>query len=131
MEVRKIKTKDFYETAKLWWKSHGFPIVHISLLPVYVFVVSDNNDDLYCCFFYNTDSALAYLAYPISNIKIDKEKRNGALEYLFNEIEKHARKDGYYLMYTTSYIPAVMKALEKTGYKEGDVLVNQFFKELS
>ncbi len=130
MEVRKIKTADFYPFAKLWWEDHGFPVVHVSFLPIHVFVVSENNDDLYCCFFYNTDSALAYLAYPISNRKFSKERRNGALEYLFNEMEKHARKEGYYLLYTTSYVPPVMKALENIGYKEGDVLVNQFFKEL-
>ncbi len=130
MEVRKELTKDFYDTAKEWWSKHSFPLIHISFLPVNVFVVSNNNQDLYCMFFYETDSALAYLAYPISNLEVSKEKRKGGFEFLLKEIEKYALKEGYYLTYTTSPIKSVQDILLNIGYIEGDLLVNQYFKQL-
>lgn len=130
MEVRVEKTKDFYDTAKKWWKRHKFPIIHLSFLPVNVFVVSNNDQDLYCMFFYETDSALAYLAYPISNLEVPKEQRKGGFEFLLNEMEKYAIKEGYYLNYTTSPVKVVQDALLNVGYVEGDILVNQYFKTL-
>lgn len=131
MKVRIEKTENFYATARKWWTLHKFPFIHISFLPVNVFVVSKDDQDLYCCFFYHTDSALCWVAYPISNLDIPKEKRAGALEFLFNEMELYARKEGYYLMFTTSPLKAVSDVLLKIGYIEGDIAVNQYFKQLS
>lgn len=130
MEVRIEKTSDFYLTAVKWWQKHRFPAPHISFLPVNVFVVSRDGNDLYCCFFYHTDSALAWLAYPISNLEIPKEKRIGALDFLILEMEKYAKENGYYLMFTTSPVKPVQDTLLSLGYKEGDISVNQYFKNI-
>lgn len=130
MKVRKELTKKFYDTAKEWWSKHSFPFIHISFLPVNVFVVSDNDQDLYCMFFYHTDSALAYLAYPISNLEASKKEREGGFEFLLNEMEKYALKEGYYLTYTTSPLKVVQDTLLNLGYIEGDISVNQYFKQL-
>ena len=131
MEVRIEKTSDYYETVKSFWESHCFPAVHISFLPVNVFVVSNDGEDLYSCFFYHTDSAMAWLAYPVSNLSVPKEKRIGALDFLILEMEKYAREKGYYLMFTTSPVKRVQDTLLSLGYNEGDVLVTQYFKMLS
>lgn len=139
MNVRIEKTVNFYETILLWWSKHSilvkgdkipFPPVHLSLLPENVFIVSNEGQDLYSIFFYNTDSALAYLAYPTSNKSVPKEKREGALEFLMKGVESYAIEQGYYLTYTTSPVIQVQIALLNSGYVEGDMQVNQYFKEL-
>ncbi len=130
MKVRIEKTKDFYPTILSWWAKHSFIGPHQILLPVNVFIVSSGDQDLYFCFFYNTDSALAYVAYPSSNKDAPVEIRKDALEYLFAEMEKYAKEQGYLAMYTTSATIPVIDALTKEGYKEADLKVNQYFKFL-
>jgi hypothetical protein len=130
MKVRIEKTEDYYKTAKRFWDLHNFPNVHISFLPQKVFVVSNEVEDLYCMFFYETDSSLAYLAYPISNLEVPKEKREGAFQFLLDEIEKYALKESYYLLYTTSPVKPVQDALLGVGYSEGDVNVTQYLKQI-
>lgn len=130
MKVRIEKTVDYYSKMEYLWTLHGFPIVHLSFLPQQVFVVSNKYGDCYCMTAYQTDSALLYLAYPVSNINIPKEKREGAFQFLLNEIEVWAKEKGYYLMYTTSPIKPVQDALLNSGYVEGDILINQYFKSI-
>jgi hypothetical protein len=122
-----------------WWKSHkveyngemiSFPPVHLAFLPQKTFVVSDNNSDLYCACFYETDSAMCYVAYPISNLETSKEQREGGLEALFDSMEEYAKKEGYFLMYTTSPIKAVQDALLNVGYVFGDIAVSQLLKQI-
>ena len=130
MEVRIEKTTEFYQTTSKWWGLHQFPVVHISFLPVNVFVVSNDGEDLYSCFFYHTDSALGWIAYPLSNPEIPKEKRVGAIDFLLAEIEKYAKENGYYLLFTTSPIKPIQDLLLSNGFTEGDVSVSHFFKPL-
>jgi len=140
MEVRKEETSNFYKTAVQWWSKHivsyegkkiPFPAIPESLLPTDVFIVSHNGLDLYSCFFYHTNSALAWVAYPISNLEATKEEREGAFEYLLIEMEIYAKKEGYFMMFTTSPIPNVIKALKSQDYIEGDLSVNQYFKPIN
>lgn len=131
MEVRIEKTDNFYNTAVSWWDKHDFPNVHKSFLPEEVFVANNNGVDIYCCFFYHTNSALAWVAYPISNKDVPKNEREGGLKFLFDEMEKYAKEQGYYLLFTTSPIKNVIDVLKETGYTEGDLSVNQYFKPIS
>jgi len=131
MKVRIERTKEFYPTAVTWWERHNFPTPHKLLLPPNVFIVSDDSHDLFCCWLYRTDSLLAYLAYPISNLDSTKEQRKGALQFLLNEIEVYAKKEGFAMIYTTSPIVPVIEALTSEGYIEGDLLVNQYFKQVT
>lgn len=140
MKVRIEKTDNFYDTAKLWWSRHSisyqgktipFPPVNRLFLPVNVFIVSENGEDLYSCFFYHTDSHLCWLAYPISNLKASVKKRQGGLEFLFKEMEKYAHKQGYVLMFTTTPVKNEQKALLNIDYVEGDISVSQYFKQIS
>ena len=141
MKVRKESTENFYETVKLWWSKHrtivngeqvGFPVIHKAFLPQNVFVATnDKGDDTYCCFFYETDSALAWLAYPTSNTDVSKEDREGGLEFLFHHMENYARMKGYFLLFTTSDTPNVEAALINKGFMNGDKGVNQYLKPLS
>ena len=131
MKVRIERTKVFYPTAVSWWKSHRFPTPHELLLPPNVFIVSDDTHDLYCCWLYRTDSLLAYLAYPISNLETTKKQREGALKFLFKEVGVYAKKEGFAVIYTTSPVVPVIEALTESGYTEGDLLVNQYFRQVT
>ena len=85
---------------------------------------------IYSCCFYETDSALGYVAYPISNLSVAKEKRQGAFELLLKGIDRYAISKGYLLLYTTSPLKVVQDALLNVGYGIGDKNVNQYFKRL-
>jgi hypothetical protein len=137
MEVRREKTKDFYETVSNWWRGHSlpyegktvsFPVIPEVILPENVFVLSEKGVDLYSVFFYQTDSALGYLAYPARNPKYPKKE--GALPLLFKKVEEYAREKGFFLLFTTSPIANVQDALLESGFVEGDIQVTQYFKQL-
>ena len=139
MKVKQFKTEEFYETVVKWWNNHkilhkgeiiSYPAYPISILPQTVFVVSDDEYDLYCVFFYATDSALAWIAYPTSNVESPKENREGALEFLFKGVEKYARENNYFLLFTTSPVESVQKSLLSADFEVGDEQVNQYYKKL-
>lgn len=139
MKVRQEKTEDFYKTVVKWWNNHrisyqgeivSYPVYPIAILPQNVFVVSDNDHDLYCVFFYATDSAMAWIAYPTSNLEAPAKNREGAMTFLFQEVEKYAREQNYFLIFTTSPIPNVQGALLDSGFEIGDQEVNQYYKKL-
>lgn len=139
LEVRQESTEDFYNTVKDWWnnksilyegKRISYPIIPIPILPKTVFIVSNDGEDLYCMFFYHTDSRLAWIAYPTSNPFVEKAKREGALDYLTLEVEKYAKEEGYYLLFTTSPVKPVQDCLMRVGFVVGDETVNQYYKQL-
>ncbi|MFK5981447.1 MAG: hypothetical protein QM499_00920 [Flavobacteriaceae bacterium] len=139
MKVRQLKTKDFYNVVSKWWNNHqilhegkkiSYPLIPLSILPQNVFVVSDDKYDLYCIFFYQTDSAMSWLAYPTSNLEAPKKNRKGALEFLINEVERYAREHNYFLLFTTSPVKPVQDALLSVGFVIGDEKVSQFYKKL-
>ena len=137
MEVRKENTVDFYPTISDWWNNHqikyegktiSYPIIPLGVLPQNVFIVRDNGEDLYCVFFYHTDSGLCWSAYPTRSPKVKPNKE--ALNFLMIELEKYARSEGYFLIFTTSPIPNIQKSLLEVGFVEGDMRVNQYYKQL-
>lgn len=129
MKVRIEQTKEFYATAVSWWNMHDFPPPHIVFLPQKVFVVSENNNDLYAMFVYETDSGLLFIAFPIRNKKFPQNET--AFSYLLSEIEKWALKRGYSYLYTTSPISYLDKLFLSKGFVYGDKNVNQYIKVIS
>ena len=121
-------TKEYYPLLQKRWKSHNFPDVHILSLPENVFVASNEYGDVYSCFMYLTNSKMVYIAYPLSNLEIPKENREGGLEYLIENMLEFAKDRGYLIAYTTSPIKPVQDALLSEGFVVGDPSVVQYFK---
>jgi len=131
MKVKLIKTQEFYPTMKEWWNGHNFEPVSPSMLPEFTFVCyNDNDTPVYSMCFYNTDSNLAWIGWQISNPKVSKKDTKGCFKLLFEEVEEHAIKNNYQVLFTTTKHPSVEATLEGLGFKAGDTTVNQYIKIL-
>lgn len=130
MEVKIVKTKDFYDTMCEWWDAHNFPRVSPSMLPEKTFVCYLKDTPIYSTCFYNTDSNLCWLGWQITNPKVKKEDKKGGLELLFSEIEKYARYVEYHIIFTTSNTSSVERALVNRKFTVGDTDVNHYIKIL-
>lgn len=127
MKIKLIKTEDFYETMKEWWDKHDFTHVSPSMLPENTFVVYNNKGvPTHSICFYNTDSELCWLGFPISNKEV--EEKQDCFYFLMKGVEKYAKKLGYRLLFTTSENPAVQHILTKSNYVIGDINVNHYIK---
>jgi hypothetical protein len=131
MQVKKIKTEDFYPTMQKWWDGNKETHVSPSMLPESTFVCFNDKDvPTYSMCFYNTDSNLCWIGWQLVNPEVKKEDKKGCFRYLFEEIEKYARYVGYHVIFTTSKTPSVMGTLESIKFTKGDADVNHYTKIL-
>ena len=130
-KVKKHSTEEVYDILCSFWDMHKFPIVDLAYLPVNTFIVYSEDIPLYSMCFYFTDAkGLAWIAWQISNKNMPYRKRDGALAVLLNHIENYAKNKGVGFLMTTSNTEAVISVLTKSGFIEGDLNVNQYFKKL-
>jgi len=131
MEVKRIRTEDFYDTMKQWWDGNNEAHVSPSMLPEFTFVCfNDKGTPTYSMCFYNTDSNLCWLGWQLVNPTVSKEDKKGCFSFLFEEVEKYSRRVGYQVMFTTSKTPAVVGTLNKRKFVVGDENVNHYIKIL-
>lgn len=128
MNVLKLKTKDFYPTMLEWWDKHKFNPVAFDNLPEHTYVAFNEDVPVYSCCLYRTDSNLCWIAWQISNKGVPRELKEGALEFLFEEMEKDIKAQGYNLIFTTSHTEKVENALIDSNYIIGDTGVNHYLK---
>lgn len=127
--VKKHSKSEFYDTFIKWCDEHKFPRANPELLPENIFVCyNEEEQPIYCIWFYFTDSKLAWLAFPVSNKKIAFKKRELGFAYLMNQVENYAKRKGIKLLFTTSGTDSVIDVLTKSGFEEGDKNVTQYFK---
>lgn len=130
MVVRVEKVSEFYDTAVKWWNIHDFTPILEPLLPINVFVLNNKGIDTHCMFAYETDSAFLFIAHPISNRNATKELRKGGFSFLLSEIEKWAKENHYFQIFTTSPQDNVKKVLLNNGFVSGDTMVTHFLKKV-
>jgi hypothetical protein len=126
--IQELK-KDFYPTYQAMCERHSFPAFAYPLLPESVFVCyNENKDVLYSIWVYNTDSGLAWMAFPVSNLEIKSEDRIGAFDFLIAEVEKWAKRQSYLFLFTTTGNKSVINALENNEFNIGDTNVDHYYK---
>ena len=130
MKLNLIRTKDFYTVLSYWWESYGFTPVGIEVLPEQVFVVSKGDTPLYSMFLYETNSKLCWVAWQLANPDTSTREREGGLDFIIKEVTRYAKEKGFTLVFTTSPVKPVQDSLLESGYVEGDLKVNQYFKIL-
>lgn len=127
-EIKKHQKLEFYETFVKWCNQHKFPRISEEVLPENVFVCYNEDEiPVYCVWFYYTDSKLAWLAFPVSNNKIDYKKRKFGFDFLMIQIANYAKKKNIKMLFTTSSTESVVNSLDKAGFVQGDLNVNQYF----
>ena len=125
-KVRIEDIENFYETMSEWFSQHGWPPIDINALPEKVFVSNNGDNDTYCCCLYETDSDFGFVAFPLSNKKVKRDRED--LMNIFSTIEEYAKSVGIKILFTTSGTVAVETSLIDSGYKLGDINVNQYIK---
>lgn len=129
--VKKHNKKEFYETFVKWSEMHQFPTISDLVLPENVFVCyNEDNEAIYSCWFYYTDSKLAWIAFPMSNKKIPYNKRDKGLDFLFKHIIDYSKKKKMKSIITTSSTNEVINSMSRVGFKEADMNINQYIKTL-
>ena len=127
--IKKVKTVDFKGTILEWCRGHNFPL-NLNMLPENTFVYYVEDVPVYSVCFYNTDSYLAWLAYPLSNPFCYKELKEGGLNRLFQYVSEYAKSLNYAFLFTTSNTVAIENELKSTDFSQGDETVNHYFKIL-
>lgn len=132
MEVRLTSRDKFYDTLVEWWGDWGFPILAKESLPVNIFVVNKNDTDLYAAPLYLTDSDICWLAFITSNFKASKELKEGALDYLLEDVEKFMTYNNYNNIVSISNTPRIENSLQNSGYllPNGEEKVNFYLKHI-
>ena len=126
-EYRIENKKDYYETLEGFYKGHDFDALPFHTLPESIYVVSISGIDIYAIPVYKTDSALAWLAFPVSNPEVSGYEKNtfsGLIGFIGDKLEE----EGYSIIFTTSGIPRLQDKLIMSDFQEGDLNINQYFK---
>lgn len=129
--VKKHSKEHFFDTYIKWCIEHKFPTITIDWFPENVFVSYNENDEpCYCCWFWHTDSKLAWIGFPCSNKQVKFRDREGGLDALYEYISKYAKKKNYTTIITTSGREETDRVCKNTGYVLGDENVNHYLKNL-
>lgn len=109
------KSKD-YGTVSQWWKAREWPIIPLEYLPNHGLII-----DNYCAgFVYNTDSAIAWIEFIVSNPNSDKVKRSQAMDILIDSLIGKARILGAKCVFTSSNNEKLIKRFVSQGYSIAD-----------
>lgn len=133
----RLETKsNYYPTLVKRWEEWEFPIIPFVNLPDRIFVVYRHNDndsgvdDIYAIPVYLTDSGICWIGFPTGNKNVDKQHKEGALEYILNVIGECMKYQGYTTIFTTSSNPKLCSSFEESGFMETDNNVKHYIKTL-
>lgn len=131
-QVKKHSKEEFYPEFCRLLDLHHFPRINDKVLPELAFAVyNEDGIVLYSFWFYFTSSkGLAWLAFPVSNNVMPYKKREGAFEFLLEQISNYAKKKGILTLFTTSNTEGIIQPLLKNGFDLGDQAVNHYIKLL-
>ena len=128
--VHKHSKAEFYPIFCKWCIQHSFPVINDGWLPENCFVCSIDGMQIYCLWFWHTDSKLCMIGFPASNKNVNYKKRNGGLEYLLEYVNKYAKRKKYTGIFTNSGTEIIIDSLLKLGYIETDLNVKQLIKNI-
>ena len=119
--------QEFYPTYVKWCEKHDFPPMVYECLPQNVFVCYRINEPVYCVWFWNTDSGICWIGYFVSNKDIEYSQRANGITLLLEEVKKYAKSENYVSIFITSGTESVIKELQKNGFLEADININQYY----
>lgn len=102
----------------------------INLLPETGYVAQSVRGFIGAVFLYETNSEIAWVAWPVTNPNASSEERNTALELLFAKMEEVAKEKGYKFVLTTTKNAKVSKRLVNNKWVVGDTEVTQYIKKV-
>jgi hypothetical protein len=111
-----------------WWKHYpGWQAIAPENLPKVGFVIEGEEDPICAGFLYQTDSAVCWLEWIVTNPKIKAREKYDAISYLIDVICDEARGLGFKVIYTSSNQSGLMKLLKRKDILPTDTGVTMFF----
>lgn len=111
----RLYTRDDYKTVCEWWDAWGWPRIPESSLPR----IGAINESA-CAWMYQTDSDCALIEWYITNPALRKEKRQGILEPIVEQLCKTAKTLGYSNVMSMVRNPHLLKRLDALGFMPED-----------
>ena len=102
----------------------------INALPNNIFVVSNEEVDLYAIPVYLSDSDVCWLGFITGNKNSTKALRSGSLDYLVKYTEHYLKQSGREFVMTVSNTPVLKKIFEDNGYLMSGSNVNEYIKKI-
>jgi hypothetical protein len=135
MESRAVKYSD-YDKLKEWWNFWRFPAPDICALPKYDnetttgIMVSKDGVDVCAGFLYETNSAICWVEFIVSNPYVSKEDRGECLDELIQKFTIEAQSLGFGVIFSSIKHPSLLKRYVKAGYTIGTTNTNELIKIL-
>lgn len=135
MDIRIAKHTD-YETLKDWWGFWRFPAPSIPSLPQYEqgyfngLIASHNGKDLAAGFLYETNSAMCWIEYVVTNPKTSSKEREEAILKVLEELSLSARELGYLAIFSSLKNENLINKYKKIGFIEGTKGTTELIKIL-
>jgi hypothetical protein len=135
MDIRIAEHTD-YETLKNWWGFWRFPAPSIPSLPQYKqgsfngLIASHNGKDLAAGFLYETNSAMCWIEYIVTNPKTSSEEREEAILKVLEELSSSARELGYLAIFSSLKNENLINKYKKIGFIEGTKGTTELIKIL-
>jgi hypothetical protein len=120
-----------YPVALTWWKAHGWTHAYpAENLPPVGIVVELDDKPVAMAWLYQTDAALAWMFWLVSDRYADKEVRNKAIDHLIDAMELAAKKLGYKELWINTNIRRMEKRLSDHKYLPNDRNTTFYMKGL-
>lgn len=129
-ETKRVFKEDYYYVYCKLAEGHNFPALHYDSVDE-IFIYEQDEEVMYTCLLWNTYSNMCLLGFPVSNLSIPTEQREGMLTKFIKGIEDWCKEEGYKIIWTTSATDRVIKTLEELGFGKGDENVQTYIKVVS
>lgn len=120
LHVRQLEHRDYDKHLVKWWKAWKWEAPTREALPeqgVNGFIVYDNEQPVCAGFLYETNSAIAWVEWIISNPKYRKKPhRSIAIKLLIETLTNYAHELGYSVCYTILQHKGLAEAYKSAGY---------------
>lgn len=133
LDIRQLIESD-YDTLCKWWITWGFEPVPRDFLPRNAtggLLVSEDGIPIVAAFIYNTDSAICWIDWVVSNKEYRKKpQRKQAIEILINSLTNIAKEAGYTYAYALIKNDKLVNIYEGLGYTKGISYNQELIKKL-
>lgn len=114
-------TPAFDEEVIGWYKAHGWPGNHITMLPPLGLMAV--RDDVHCaaCWMYvSTCGKTAIMGWPVTNPDVEPLTAAAALVLLVKELKKTACAMGISIVFSYASDRTLLRIFDKAGFVAGD-----------
>lgn len=126
----RLYTPEDYETVCRWWTEWGWPCLPTDSLPDLGMIGLLNDEPKACAWLYQTDSSLAWVAFPISTKKLRGKQRHQVLDYMLCALCDLAKVRGFKFVNALTNSASLGARYERLGFGAFDQNITHYLKEV-